>query len=74
MVISYQRIFPDGRRQRRPRTSPNCLVSAFMAAPTDRFSPSLPALRAPVGCAAPDSSVLRHTPALEPRPDPSIRL
>ena len=50
------------------------LVSAFMAAPTDRFSPSLPALRAPVGCAAPDSSVLRHTPALEPRPDPSIRL
>ena len=44
------------------------LVSAFMAAPTDRFSQSIPAWRAPVGCAAPHRSLAGNVERTQPVP------
>jgi hypothetical protein len=41
------------------------LVSAFIAATNDRFSPSLPTLRAPAGCAATHSSMSTHCDRIE---------
>ena len=44
------------------------LVFAFMAAPTDRFSQSMPAWRAPVGCAAPHRSLAGNVERTQPVP------